>query len=182
MKIAILGLAQSGKKTLFTLLTGRPVPEAARGMVDLVRAWIEDKAGDSLRNLADVIDDQNAFARLVRNLITELDMGDDLGESPEDTGDDDHQEDGQDASEGEDGERGQSGESDGMNAERVEMSDGEDEEGQEQAVQIEMDEQHAAQEADEIGDGTQPQRPDARADSAAADALPSENTSPIVAP
>ena len=25
MKIAILGLAQTGKKTLFTLLTGRPV-------------------------------------------------------------------------------------------------------------------------------------------------------------
>jgi len=30
MKIAILGLAQTGKKTLFTLLTGRPVPESRK--------------------------------------------------------------------------------------------------------------------------------------------------------
>ena len=30
MKIAILGLAQTGKKTLFTLLTGRSVPEARK--------------------------------------------------------------------------------------------------------------------------------------------------------
>jgi len=30
MKIAILGLAQTGKKTLFTLLTGRPVPDGRK--------------------------------------------------------------------------------------------------------------------------------------------------------
>ena len=52
MKIAILGLAQTGKKTLFTLLTGRPVPatrkpgEAIEGI-----ASIHDDRVDALKNL-----------------------------------------------------------------------------------------------------------------------------------
>ncbi len=52
MKIAILGLAQTGKKTLFTLLTGRPVPanrkpgEAVEGT-----APIHDSRVDALKNL-----------------------------------------------------------------------------------------------------------------------------------
>ena len=52
MKIAILGLAQTGKKTLFTLLTGRPVPasrkpgEAIEGV-----ASIQDSRVDALSDL-----------------------------------------------------------------------------------------------------------------------------------
>ena len=52
MKIAILGLAQTGKKTLFTLLTGRPVPatrkpgEAIEGI-----APIQDTRVDALKGL-----------------------------------------------------------------------------------------------------------------------------------
>ncbi|MEA3545149.1 MAG: DUF933 domain-containing protein, partial [Thermodesulfobacteriota bacterium] len=52
MKIAILGLAQTGKKTLFTLLTGRPVPasrkpgEAIEGI-----APIHDNRVEALKNL-----------------------------------------------------------------------------------------------------------------------------------
>lgn len=52
MKIAILGLAQTGKKTLFTLLTGRDVPatrkpdEAIEGI-----ASIQDSRVDALSNL-----------------------------------------------------------------------------------------------------------------------------------
>ncbi|PLX92650.1 MAG: redox-regulated ATPase YchF [Desulfuromonas sp.] len=52
MKIAILGLSQTGKKTLFTLLTGRPVPptrkpdEAVEGI-----AQIHDSRVDALSNL-----------------------------------------------------------------------------------------------------------------------------------
>lgn len=47
MKIAILGLAQSGKKTLFTLLTGRPVPanlkpgEAIEGVASIKDSRVE---------------------------------------------------------------------------------------------------------------------------------------------
>lgn len=52
MKIAILGLAQTGKKTLFTLLTGRPVP-AARKPGEAIEgiAPIHDSRVDALKNL-----------------------------------------------------------------------------------------------------------------------------------
>jgi GTP-binding protein YchF len=45
MKIAILGLAQTGKKTLFTLLTGRPVPETR-------------KPGEAVEGVAPIHDDR----------------------------------------------------------------------------------------------------------------------------
>ncbi|NIQ94354.1 MAG: redox-regulated ATPase YchF, partial [Desulfuromonadales bacterium] len=52
MKIAILGLAQTGKKTLFTLLTGREVPPT-RKPEDAVEgiAPIHDKRVDALADL-----------------------------------------------------------------------------------------------------------------------------------
>ncbi|MBW2512219.1 MAG: redox-regulated ATPase YchF, partial [Deltaproteobacteria bacterium] len=54
MKIAILGLAQTGKKTLFTLLTGRPVP-ATR------------KAGESIEGVASIRDSRvDALSDLYR--------------------------------------------------------------------------------------------------------------------
>ena len=54
MKIAILGLAQTGKKTLFTLLTGRPVP-ATR------------KTGEALEGIAPIRDSRvDALAGLYR--------------------------------------------------------------------------------------------------------------------
>ncbi len=54
MKIAILGLAQTGKKTLFTLLTGRPVPDAR-------------KSGEALEGIAPIHDHRvDALSALYR--------------------------------------------------------------------------------------------------------------------
>ena len=52
MQIAILGLAQTGKKTLFTLLTGRPVPESRKPDEALEGiAQINDSRVDALSDL-----------------------------------------------------------------------------------------------------------------------------------
>ena len=52
MKIAILGLAQSGKKTLFSLLTGRAVPETRKpGEAFEGLSQIRDSRVDALSNL-----------------------------------------------------------------------------------------------------------------------------------
>jgi GTP-binding protein YchF len=52
MKIAILGLAQTGKKTLFTLLTGRPVPATRKpGEAIEGTASIHDNRVDALHDL-----------------------------------------------------------------------------------------------------------------------------------
>jgi len=65
-------------------LTGLRPPESARRIVELWRPWIEDKAGDDISRLADVLDDQKSFASAVRELIASLDMADELGGTPED--------------------------------------------------------------------------------------------------
>jgi len=68
-------------------LTGLTPPEVARGVVDI---WREDfeKAGKVLDRLGAVIDDQKRFAMLTRDLIKELELGEDLGGEPSDAPDD----------------------------------------------------------------------------------------------
>lgn len=59
-------------------LTGQRPPAAARKLVELWRPWIEDKAGPNLSRLDDVLEDQNAYARAIRDLLSSLDMGEEL--------------------------------------------------------------------------------------------------------
>ena len=52
MKIALIGLPQSGKRTLFTLLTARPVPESRRpGETVEGVAWVRDPRIDALKEI-----------------------------------------------------------------------------------------------------------------------------------
>lgn len=67
-------------------LTGLPTPDVAKGMVEVWRRDVE-KAHDVLDRLAGAMDDQEAYAKLARELIRELDMGDDLGGEPDDAPD-----------------------------------------------------------------------------------------------
>ncbi|MDR4307060.1 cobaltochelatase subunit CobT [Chelatococcus sambhunathii] len=68
-------------------LTGRKPPEAARKLVDLWRPWIEEKAGGNLSKLDRLLEDQGAYAHAIRDLLSSLDMGEELSadrESSED--------------------------------------------------------------------------------------------------
>lgn len=65
-------------------LTGAAPPKAARKVVDLWRDTIETKAGAELDRLGTMVDDQNAFAEAVRDLLVSLDMGDELGPETDD--------------------------------------------------------------------------------------------------
>jgi len=60
-------------------LTGQPIPEAARRMVDLWRGWIEEKGGKDLGRLCDTIANQGDFARIARRLIVDLELAEDDG-------------------------------------------------------------------------------------------------------
>ena len=71
-------------------LTGRTPPEHARALVDQWRKDIESRAGKTLDKLANAIDDQTAFAELTRELIRDLDLGDQLSEE---SGEDEESED-----------------------------------------------------------------------------------------
>jgi cobaltochelatase CobT len=112
-------------------LTGREAPaEAALGLA-LVRDWIEDKGGADLDALGYAVDDQAAYAKLVGNLLADLELtegemipdeADDGG--GEDEGTDDQEQDQQDEGE----EQGESGDSE-VEA-RGEQSEGETEQGE----------------------------------------------------
>ncbi|MBB4639876.1 cobaltochelatase subunit CobT [Rhizorhapis suberifaciens] len=85
-------------------LTGQTPPQSAQAGVDLVRQWIEDKAGSDLDALGLALDDQHAFQTLSTALLEHLDLVD--AEAPpeqaEDEGSDEQEEEGQDEQEGED--------------------------------------------------------------------------------
>jgi len=83
-------------------LTGRAAPKSGERLVELWKPWVEDKAGADLDGLSDKLEDQNAFARVVRDMLASLDMAEELGddEESEDSEDDaENQPEGEDNSE-----------------------------------------------------------------------------------
>jgi cobaltochelatase CobT len=61
-------------------LTGRKAPRSGERVVDLWRDWVEEKAGADLDHLAGNVDDQQAFARVVREMLSSMEMAEDLGD------------------------------------------------------------------------------------------------------
>ncbi len=61
-------------------LTGRAPPEAARALVDLWRPHLEQCGEQVFRRMKDLAEDQEAFGRLVRDLLKSLDLADNLSE------------------------------------------------------------------------------------------------------
>ncbi|WP_315761954.1 cobaltochelatase subunit CobT [Sphingomonas sp. Y38-1Y] len=92
-------------------LTGKPAPHTAAGGLALVTDWIEDKAGADLDALALAIDDQAAFARLVADLLADLELTEGRIEPDE-------------ADEGDDDEGGDEGDEDEQDQEDDQSSDG----------------------------------------------------------
>ena len=127
-------------------LTGRAVPPSGGRVVDLWRQWIEDKAGASFDGLADKLNDQQAFARIVREMLVSFEMADELSDeqkSDETDDEEDNQSQGEEKSEqgGEDdsgaedsqsedaqseSDDDQAGETEAMDADADDMSDDDD--------------------------------------------------------
>ncbi|KRA66333.1 cobalt chelatase [Caulobacter sp. Root655] len=142
-------------------LTGDTPPEGVKALVDILRADIEARAGKDLDRLAAAIDNQAAFARVTREILRDLDLGEEMSEateqSDEDTGDEDQN---TEASEDDQGE-GEGEQADGASPEETESSDRESEAGDEEMVQSEeQGEAEDTEEAPEMGDGAKPARPD----------------------
>ncbi|MCR9130493.1 MAG: cobaltochelatase subunit CobT [Alphaproteobacteria bacterium] len=64
-------------------ITGRKVPDDARGLMKVWRDDLESAAGDALNKLSTSADDQAAFADALRQVIRDLDLSDELGEDNE---------------------------------------------------------------------------------------------------
>lgn len=141
-------------------LTGLPVPEAAREGLDLVRGWIEDKAGADLDALGLVIDDQHAFARQSMKLLEDLELveGDMVPDEADEGGSEDEGTDEQQQDEGEEsdeaGEQGQ-----GEVESRGETRDSEEAEGEGTERSEESLDDAEGEPGDEAEDGMMPVRP-----------------------
>jgi cobaltochelatase CobT len=64
-------------------LTGRTVPKSGERLVDLWRPWVEEKASANLDGLSAKLDDQQAFARVVRDMLASMEMAEELGDDQE---------------------------------------------------------------------------------------------------
>lgn len=79
------------------LATGRDLPAGAQNVMNLWREFMENQAGDTLKNLDSKLEDQAEFAKFARQIISDLGYGDQLGDDPDqlDDQDDDSEDDGQ---------------------------------------------------------------------------------------
>jgi cobaltochelatase CobT len=77
-------------------LTGQKPPASAGKVLDLWRSFIEDKAAGELEDLSGAINDQQAFAKVIRHMLSAMEMAedygdDDLDQEQEDTSTDEDQ-------------------------------------------------------------------------------------------
>lgn len=124
-------------------LTGRAVPKSGEKLVDLWRPWVEDKAGADLAVLSGKLGDQQAFARIVRDMLASMEMAEELGDDQdtEDNEDDDNQPQGEEQNE-------ESGEDD-SGSEESQSEDAEASADEEQPAESEASDATAEDSSDE---------------------------------
>lgn len=65
------------------LATGRELPPDAANVMELWRGFMESQAAENFDNIDDALADQASFARLARQIISDLGYGDQLGDDPD---------------------------------------------------------------------------------------------------
>ncbi|RFC67744.1 MULTISPECIES: cobaltochelatase subunit CobT [Mesorhizobium] len=120
-------------------LTGRPIPNSGRQVVDLWRDWIEEKAGANIDGLEGKLNDQQAFARVIREMLVSMEMAEELGDD-EETEDNEDQDDNQPQGEeqSEEGGEDDSGAQD-TEAEQSDASEDDEAAGETEAAEADAD-------------------------------------------
>jgi len=70
-------------------LTGLEPPKSSGQVVDLWRDWVEAKAGPALAALSGRVNDQQGFARAVRDMLSAMEMAEDYGDDESSDDEDD---------------------------------------------------------------------------------------------
>ncbi len=140
-------------------LCGMPAPASASGVVSAWRDWIEKRAHKNLDALGTVVDDQEAFARMTKKILFDLDMGGAQSPTEEDgaQGSDDDQDGGE--NDDADSQSGDAEQPDGARPD--DMSEASDTfEGEEQTMSLDMDDDNTQGEGEETGEAMQGNRND----------------------
>ena len=139
-------------------LTGDAAPPAAQAGLDMVRGWIEEKAGEDLDALSNALDDQGRFAQLAQKLLRDLE----LTANPDEIDPTDSNDQSEDEQEGEgdqDQEQSEEGDSQAQMDARAEEGEGEAEDGEQQEMDAESDMDSDGDPGDEGEEGMLPVRP-----------------------
>ena len=102
-------------------LTGLAPPPAAKRLVDLWRPLIEERAGQDLDRLENLVEDQRQFSDVVHDLLDALEMGEDRSRNSEDE-EDEGEEDRRKQESGEDGDAADSDDMQRMSMEDTQVS------------------------------------------------------------
>ena len=141
MSIAMSTTNRLGELLVREKLTGAAPPDNVREMIDQWRDWLLERAGNDFDDLADHVQDQAAFARTVRRVISDLELGEEENAEEMDADAEGEGEE-QEATENEDGS------SDSDKQESADLSSSEDQsadqsEGEEGAAEDAMDDMDA---------------------------------------
>jgi cobaltochelatase CobT len=141
-------------------LTGEAPPEAARGAIELVSDWIEEKAGADLDALGLVLDDQAAFAALATKLLRDLELieGEAEAETDPEAGEEGEGGDKDQGDEGDSQDEEDAGGAEGEAEMRVEQGEADEETGESEWSEEEMAEGEEGM-AEEGEEGMLPVRP-----------------------
>ncbi|CAN7500196.1 cobaltochelatase subunit CobT [Rhizobium sp. LjRoot258] len=131
-------------------LTGEKPPASAGKVLDLWRAFIEEKAGAELENLSGVINDQPAFSKAIRNVLSAMEMAEEYGDddSEPDSDDDSEQEDQPNGDEQDQDEVDDDAGSDAAPVEDSEVADEQMEDGETEGAEISDDDMQEEGEED----------------------------------
>ncbi len=139
-------------------LTGRPIPARAAAGVEMVRNFIEERAGADFEALALSLDDQSAFQSLALDMLRHLEL---TKEEGKDSGEDDE---GEDEDGGEDGNEDEGDEDSGQNEPQTtemagDASDSEEGDGESESESSSEEEMSDGEAGDEGEEGMMPVRP-----------------------
>ncbi len=140
-------------------LTGMKAPESAQPLVDLWQPVIEERARNVLTSMDELAEDQESFGRVVRQLLTALELSEELLEGQDDeteSGSDDEQE----GAEGEQDQGGEPQEADDSQTDE-QMADGEDGEDQDSSDVGDSDQFETDADGMDEADTREPWRPNA---------------------
>ncbi|WP_431320613.1 cobaltochelatase subunit CobT [Rhizobium sp. YTU87027] len=122
-------------------LTGQKPPASAGKVLDLWRSFIDEKAGSDLDDLPAVMSDQQAFSKVIRHMLSAMEMAEDYGDddSEPESDDESEQEDQPNGDEQEQDEVDDDAGSDAAPVEDSEVADEQMEDGETEGAEISDD-------------------------------------------
>lgn len=138
-------------------LCGLPPPKSAQALVDVWRPWIEERAGKSLELMESLCEDQEAFGRVLRDVLRQLELTDEFaeGEPDEENAEDQENPEGGDQ-QSENAEEGAEGQE---QASEDQLAEGQEGESEDTTDLADADQFETEVEGEEEAETTQPWRP-----------------------